>query len=377
MESSDRERRTRRFAARELLRTWSSLRRLRKCGRVVANRESGVGVAISSEGVARFQNLQTCASVHACPVCAPRIRSARASDISDGVAAWLGQGGGVEFLTLTLPHTFGDRLAPLLGLVRMAWRSVLAGGAASAERAAFGIVGNIRALEVNHGPNGWHPHLHVLLFTTRPLYSEERRCLASAIGTRWANTVEKAGHRRPSVSHGSRLVAVSSKASSNLSRYLSKVDGPAFAGMELARGDLKKSRQAAGYRSAFQIAADLERDADYADLSLWWEYESATKGLAALRWSKGLRARLELAAELTDREIVEEVLEGSTVAEIEPGLWYYIAGRRGLAARVLATFEHDVAVGHELLAHLAAERFARERSPRHVLAEASARGAPD
>ena len=28
----------------------------------------------------------------------------------------------------------------------------------------LGIVGTIRSLEVTCGPNGWHPHLHVLIF---------------------------------------------------------------------------------------------------------------------------------------------------------------------------------------------------------------------
>ena len=33
----------------------------------------------------------------------------------------------------------------------------------------MGKIGHIKALEVTHGRNGWHPHYHILIFTKQEL----------------------------------------------------------------------------------------------------------------------------------------------------------------------------------------------------------------
>ena len=33
----------------------------------------------------------------------------------------------------------------------------------------MGKIGHIKALEVTHGRNGWHPHYHILIFTHQEL----------------------------------------------------------------------------------------------------------------------------------------------------------------------------------------------------------------
>lgn len=366
------ERRAERYRQRELLRGFTGLKRLKGCGAWRARAEHGVPVYVTDEGVAHYGNLQHCASVHACPVCAPRIRQHRADEVRDGAAAWLDQGGGIEFVTVTLPHSEGDRLAPLLKAVRQSWRVVLGGQAWMDDQRDFGVVGTIRALEVNHGPNGWHPHLHVLVFTRRPLHPKERSVFAARIGERWAKAVVSAGYRKPSIRFGSRVVAVSR--SEALGDYLSKVydEQPAERiGLEVARGDLKRARRQQGYRSAFAIAADLAAYGDVGDLELWWEYERATKGVTALRWSKGLRGHIALAAALTDQEVVDQYVGGTIVTEIEPGLWSFIIKRRGVAARLLEIAEHDPGDLCEYLCRLDAQRWASERPPGEVLSEAA------
>jgi len=47
--------------------------------------------------------------------------------------------------------------------IRNAWRRTTTGRAGKDFRKLLGIKGTIRALEVTHGQNGFHPHLHVLL----------------------------------------------------------------------------------------------------------------------------------------------------------------------------------------------------------------------
>ena len=56
----------------------------------------------------------------------------------------------------------------------------------------------------------------------------------------------------------------------------------------MTRGDLKTSRT--GSRTPFQILADYYQTGDTRDRDLWREYGRVTRSLAAVRWSRGLRA---------------------------------------------------------------------------------------
>ncbi|PRW75701.1 protein rep, partial [Pseudomonas fluorescens] len=67
-------------------------------------------------------------------------------------------------LTLTVPHGLGDDLSGLLEQIHKAWRSTSTSRAGKKLRKLLGVRGTIRALEVTPGSNGFHPHLHVLLF---------------------------------------------------------------------------------------------------------------------------------------------------------------------------------------------------------------------
>jgi hypothetical protein len=59
---------------------------------------------------------------------------------------------------------------------------------------------------------------------------------------------------------------------------------------EMTRGDLKTGRS--GSRTPFQILADYYQAGDTRDRDLWHEYARVTRGLAAVRWSRGLRANM-------------------------------------------------------------------------------------
>jgi hypothetical protein len=60
--------------------------------------------------------------------------------------------------------------------------------------------------------------------------------------------------------------------------------------LSAARGDLKTSRT--GRRTPFQILGDYYKTGDTRDRQLWQEYVRAPRGLAAVRWSRGLRAAI-------------------------------------------------------------------------------------
>ena len=78
--------------------------------------------------------------------------------------------GGLYMLTLTIPHYMGDCLKSLLLGFRGALKRFFNGTRKSkAIWADMGKIGHIKALEVTHGRNGWHPHYHILIFTHQEL----------------------------------------------------------------------------------------------------------------------------------------------------------------------------------------------------------------
>ncbi len=290
-------------------------------------------------GVAHFEGLQTCGSIHACPVCSPKIRASRADEIEAAVTQHLADGGGAQFLTLTLPHDEGDRLQPLLDAVLSSWRRAQRSRGWDAERVQYGVIGRIRAFEVTHGVNGWHPHLHILLFTKRPLAAIERQAWCASIGARWSLAVQSHGYRPPAERYGATMSAVTTSAA--VSRYTSKVYDEAaerswHVGNELARHDLKAARR--GGRNAFAIACDAQETGDAGDVRLWREYERATRGRQAIAWSNGLRARFGVVHK-SDEQLAEEQVGGEVVTMLDGDAWRVVSRRRGGRTAVLDAAE--------------------------------------
>jgi hypothetical protein len=262
----------------------------------------------------------------------------------------------VEFVTLTIQHDQAMMLAPLLKLVSGGFRAVVGTGKYVldwyTDRAAFGIVGQIKTLEVTHGANGWHPHLHVLVLTDRPLTSEERELMADGMWRRWSGYLEDKGHHGTTRAHGIDVRPV--VAHNDVARYMAKVyDGLHH---EMARADLKSGRR--GGRNPFAILADLVDAGKYdrltgelnRDFTLWREYEKAIARMSLVRWSPGLKARLGV-LEATDEELAEEEVGGELVVELPLHLWALVRSNPARMALVLDVAEHHGAQGVLQLVH--------------------------
>ena len=160
-EETRRRRRSERGLLRYVLWGVSELPRVRRCGKVPTG---DTVVAMDNGGVAHFAGLQSCGSIWACPVCSAKIRNVRSEEIAGAAGKWDRDGNTVLMVTLTAPHDMGMALKPLLEVIAGSFRQVIAGRPWLRVKKQVGIVGTIRAVEVTHGENGWHPHLHVLVF---------------------------------------------------------------------------------------------------------------------------------------------------------------------------------------------------------------------
>lgn len=289
---------------------------------------SAVSVTRGTDGTTHLSGLETCASIWSCPVCAAKIRNHRSDEVSTGLAQHIANGGGALLVTLTLPHQAADKLAKTITLVSDGFRAVNAGRGYADDRAAFGILGHIRAFEVTHGVNGWHPHLHVIVCLDRRATVDAADALQARWQARWDRWLRRMRWPASLDKVGVHVARVRRDAAA-VGAYVAKLqEGEKLdrsVGNEVTRADLKSGRK--GSRVPFEILADFGSDGLADDLDLWHEYQLATKGRSAIRWSKGLRALLLVDEELTDEQIAELEVGGVEIARLTPGLFRKIAGR--------------------------------------------------
>lgn len=283
--------RAQRFALKSVVNRLLPTSRTSKCCRWRVPKQALQVHRSIEHGKAFFSGLQVCASVWSCPVCAAKISERRRAELVTSVALAKSMGMHVKLLTLTVPHGLGDDLPTLLVQIRNAWRRTTTGRAGKDFRKLLGVRGTIRALEVTYGENGFHPHLHVLLFLDQ---DATNACIQGLFTPIWQDACTKAGLPRPSDAHGCRV-----DDGSKAARYASKWGLES----EMTKSHTKQGRN--GSRTPWDfLRGFLERSEGWQqDAHLFRTYAAAFKGQRQLYWSNGLRALLAMGQEATDEEV--------------------------------------------------------------------------
>lgn len=307
--------RAERFALQATARVLLGGERVTHCMRT-RRRDHGVSVWRSVEqGHAHFKGLQTCASVWHCPVCAARISERRRAELEAAIAVHRARGGDVVLVTVTNSHHRGDRLADLLAGQEKALHRFRSARASRAIWEAAGVVGMIRALEVTHGRNGWHPHYHFLVFVHQGASADQggggrsptaparpERALAflrEVLSARWRECCQAAGLPLPDLAHG-----VDVRGGQWAARYASKWGLE----QEMTKAHLKRGK--GGGRTPFDLLREAFETGEVEPCQRFQEYARHFKGKRQLVWSPGLKALLGV-GEITDQELADHVDEES------------------------------------------------------------------
>ena len=219
-------------------------------------------------------------------------------------------------------------MAHSFATVNGGWRKVVGGRAWKALQRELGIAGCIRTSECTHGNNGWHPHMHVLLFTERVLSDVELARLQSHAFAVWSAHVQRKGFRAPQ----RKCCPIERVVNTAIGDYATKFG----AALELTHGMQKRGRN--GSRTPFQILADFANGGDCDDLKLWYEWEHGSKGRKQLTWSRGLKDRFEV-EDLTDEQIAAEDVGGEDVAVIDADTWALVVRMPRYSVRLLEAAE--------------------------------------
>lgn len=337
--------RARRYGRRSLLWDVSSIQRVRKCGRVTRSPDGLVGVMAGPNG-AGLSGLCTCGSIWACPVCNAKVMARRALELGCAVAAWHAQGGATVFGTSTLRHHQGDRLAPLWDGLSRSWSDTTRGNPWLRRKESLGIAGFARAVEGNVGRNGWHVHLHWLLFVDGEVTESQVGDFGAWFASRWSRSVTNRGLRAPlAVGQDARLVK--DVRAADLAAYVTKQTD---LGLELTQSQSKRARDAHSTVPAWDLLTRIQDGGDADALDLWHEWEAASLGRRHLTWSQGFRQQLLGAApEESDEEVAAQEDDGVTLLYITSEGWGRLVAAPQLIPRVLEAAEHSAETLRRLL----------------------------
>lgn len=260
----------------------------------------------------------TCGSVWHCPVCAAKIAGERRHQCRALINAHLAAGGAVYMATFTVPHHAFQHPKMLRQTVAKAWQKLISGAPWKRAAAAVNLLGFVRSLEVTHGANGWHPHLHVLFFLNdRSAKPAEK--FGAWLYERWAGLIARTGLGRTSIDAWKFERAASELHAGD---YVMK----GALDYELTHAHMKTGRKA-GQRSPMQILADVAAFNRPADAELFRQYAAAFKGARQLTFSRGLLAAYEL-ADFTDEDAAAAAsMRGAPVALIEAEAFSQLAVR--------------------------------------------------
>jgi hypothetical protein len=276
-----------------------------------------------------FHGLQVCAMPWTCPVCASKISERRRHEVAKAMQQAEALGLKVRLITPTIPHGLGDDLSDITDRMSNAWSRLWQGRQGQELRLALGVWGHIRALEVTHGANGFHPHFHALLFYHPEQTNDEQW---QKLPGRWQAVAQKAGLPLPSLEHGCRI-----DDGTKAAQYVSK--GVWGLESEVTKGHVKKGKR--GSRTPFDLLRDYMKGDKQAG-ALWRVYALAFEGRRQLYWSNGLKKLLAI-ADMTDEEIThqpddEKALLLATVTDEQWKLIY----RRRMESAVLDLAEVSV-----------------------------------
>jgi hypothetical protein len=286
-----------------------------------------IKITKDNTGKAGFTGLETCNSVWMCPLCSKKISEKRRCELNRGLEVARNRDGKLGdhydvqpvMLTVTAQHNLMTDLGELTDALTSTWSAVTRSKGKDdgwEHHVKPFLWGSIKALEVTHGKNGWHPHLHIILFIRAP---DSKTAVEMVQNCR---SVWKA--RLSARGFSSNEAGFQVQAADAAAGYISKWG----AAEEMTLSHSKVAKDPNKGRNPWQLLADA-MDGDKQASALFREYGQAFKGRKQLFWSKGLKDKCGI-KDKTDDEVAQEEEERGiqTVMEIQHFMFKPIARGR-------------------------------------------------
>lgn len=275
-----------------------------------------------------------CGSVWFCLGCASKIYAERRLELQQAFDYFQGKDKTYSFVTLTFPHTNKETLTDTMERLGQAVRSLRTGKAWTLFKQRYGLEHIIRATEVTYSEaNGWHPHFHMLfIYDRKSISSADAQGIEDYLRDRWSRICIKYGFiasEQKRLDHLLRGVDVKTGLNPVDWEYMAKIKV-----WEMASTTTKTPRRL-GHLSPWEVF-ELARSGVKKFRDLWWDFMTAMRGRAAIRWSPGLKQLVGI-DEKTDNEIVKGK-QAELVYIVDDGSFRKIVRRRS-RVRVLEAVE--------------------------------------
>lgn len=298
---------------------WRDQNRTCWCSRSMKRDTGTVSVYRNDDGSGTsLTGLNRCGNIWTCPVCAAKVAEARRAELNAGLVAHLGNGGAAYLVTLTFPHEADHPIAELLERFTNARQRLQNSRTWKRVMEEAGRIGSVASLEVTISQeNGWHPHLHLLVFAEANGFAEgdpindQGDLISPAIielKHAWTNILLKTGLGDQQKLHHMLQHAINVRGGNQAAEYIAKYGRDERWGQssEMTRHYAKQG--SAGERDGllhftpFQLLTWAGNQDEWATRK-FIEYAAAIEGKRAVTWSPGLKKSLGVNSDLTDEEI--------------------------------------------------------------------------
>lgn len=285
---------------------------------------------------ASLAGLNRCGNLHTCSVCSAKVGELRRKQLSAAMVKHVGNGGAAYMLTFTFPHEADEPLAMLLSKfdkARARFQNSKKWKAFKTEKRVIGVVNSLEFTVSQE--NGWHPHVHMLVFCDTQAFGEGAPAangdldsyMIDDLRKMWCQHLFKVGLGDNSKLTDMLAHALNVRGGEKAAEYIAKFgrDEKWGASSELAKSHSKIG--AAGERwgvlhfTPFQLLVWAEQGGGWA-VHRFREYADAVEGKRALTWSPGLKSALdvldvdeEIWAATDDTPQPDQVLVGRLNAE--------------------------------------------------------------
>lgn len=315
---------------------WRDQNRTCWCSRSMKRDTGTVSVYRNDDGSGTsLTGLNRCGNIWTCPVCAAKVAESRRAELSAALIAHLSNGGAAYLVTLTFPHEADHPIAELLERFTNARQRLQNSRTWKRVMEEAGRLGSVASLEVTISQeNGWHPHLHLLVFAKEQAFAEgdpkndQGDLISPAIielKHAWVNILLKTGLGDQKKLHHMLDHALNVRGGNQAAEYIAKYGRDERWGQssEMTRHYAKQGgagqRDGLDHFTPFQLLA-WAGNGDEWSTRKFIEYSEAIEGKRAVTWSPGLKKSLGVNSDLTDEEIaaLDDVMpEQIHVGELE------------------------------------------------------------
>lgn len=287
---------------------WRDQNRTCWCCRSMKRDTGTVSVYRNEDGSgSSLTGLNRCGNIWTCPVCAAKVAEHRRAELSAALVAHLKNGGGAYLLTLTFPHEADHPIAELLERFTKARQRLQNSRTWKRVMEEAGRIGSVASLEVTISQeNGWHPHLHLLIFAQANGFQEgepmnEHGDLISPaiveLKHAWTNLLLKTGLGDQKKLHHMLQHALNVRGGNQAAEYIAKYGRDERWGQSSEMTKHYAKEGAAGERDGllhftpFQLLTWAGNGDEWATRK-FIEYSEAIEGKRAVTWSPGLKKSL-------------------------------------------------------------------------------------